>query len=58
MVWAVLWLVASVTGWVNLVAFISHVTMATAVLTSFAAWQAARVEVNQNNEIEKKAGET
>jgi hypothetical protein len=37
---AVLWVVATYTGWVNTIWFISHVTMATAVCTFVAAWRA------------------
>jgi hypothetical protein len=46
--WLVLWAVAIPIGWISSVAFISHVTMATAVLTSFAAWASGRVEVKQD----------
>lgn len=49
--WAVLWGVAIPLGWINSIAFISHVTMATALLTSFAAWCASRVEVKQDEQI-------
>lgn len=51
LLWAVLWVVATMFNWVALVIFISHVTMATAMLTSFAAWAASRVEVKQDEEI-------
>lgn len=37
---SVLWGVASFTGWVNSIAFISHVSMATMVFTFVAAWRA------------------
>lgn len=47
-VWALLWMLAGLIGWIQLVAFISHVTMATAMLTSFAAYCASRVEVKQD----------
>lgn len=47
-VWALLWVLASLVGWIQLVVFISHVTMATAMLTSFAAWCSSRVEVKQD----------
>lgn len=50
--WAAVWVVASepVFAWVESIRFISHVTMATALLTSFAAWCAARVEVRQEEQ--------
>lgn len=37
---AVLWIIASFTGWVNSVAFISHISMATMIFTFVAAWRA------------------
>lgn len=49
--WALVWGVAHPLGWINSIAFISEVTMATALLTSFAAWCAARVEVKQDEQI-------
>lgn len=53
MIWAIIWAVAIPLHWINSIAFISHVTMATALLTSFAAWCASRVEVKQDEEINK-----
>lgn len=42
--WALLWLVASFVGWINSVAFVSHMSMAALVYTSAAAWQSARAD--------------
>lgn len=42
-----LWIVAMPTGWIHSVTFVSHVSMATAVFTCFAAWCSSRVEVKQ-----------
>lgn len=43
-----LWGVATFIGWVESVAFISHVSMAALLLETFLAWQNARVEVKQD----------
>jgi hypothetical protein len=43
-VWAALWVVASFTGWIHSVTFVSHMSMAALVYTSAAAWQGARAE--------------
>lgn len=37
---AALWIMAGVTGWVNSIAFIAHISMATMVFTFIAAWRA------------------
>lgn len=39
-----LWAVATVTGWVNSPAFISHVSMLALVYAAFTGWQGARAE--------------
>jgi hypothetical protein len=52
----ILWAIAGVTGWVNSPAFISHVSMVALILGSLSAWQAARVEVRQEEEL--KSNET
>jgi hypothetical protein len=39
-----LWGVAFLTGWINSVAFISHVSMVALVYAAASAWQAARAE--------------
>lgn len=48
--WLCLWIVAAVTGWINSVAFVSHMSMAALVLASLAAWQGARTEEKQDKE--------
>jgi hypothetical protein len=59
LIWAIIWVIASepITGWVKHISFISHVTMATALLTSFAAWCASRTEVKQDKMIEEQTGQ-
>lgn len=52
--WACIWAVAVPMGWIQSITFVSHVTMATALLTSFAAWCAARVEVKQDEQIDEQ----
>lgn len=47
-VWALIWIVAGFRGWLSSVTFVSHISMATALLTSFAAWCSTRVEVKQD----------
>jgi hypothetical protein len=42
--WILLWIVAAITGWIQSVAFVSHMSMAALVLGSASAWQAARTE--------------
>lgn len=37
---ALLWIVATDTGWVNSIKFLSHISMATMVFTFVAAWRA------------------
>lgn len=51
--WVVLVPVAWATGWVNSPAFISYLSMIALVLGSWSAWQAARVEVAQQQQEEK-----
>ena len=43
-----LWLVASFTGWIESVKFVSHVSMAALVLAELSSWQAARVEQKED----------
>lgn len=45
--WLVTWAVAWFTGWIYQVAFVSHLSVIALVLTSWGAWQSARVEVHQ-----------
>jgi hypothetical protein len=42
--WVALWVVATFTGWINSVAYVSHLSQAALVLGSWSAWQGARVE--------------
>jgi hypothetical protein len=51
--WFGLWGVASVFGWIQDVRFVSHISMAALVLGSWSSWQAARVEVRQEDQIEE-----
>lgn len=46
--WAVIWALAGPAHWLQSVVFVSNVSMATALLTSFAAWGSTRVEVKQD----------
>lgn len=48
--WVVLIPIAWATGWVNSAAFISYLSMIALVLGSWSAWQAARVEVAQQEQ--------
>lgn len=41
-------------GWLNSVVFVSLMSMVALFLGSFSAWQAARVEVNQDEEVKKQ----
>lgn len=43
--WALLWVVAAIFGWLASVVFVSHLSMASLVLGSASAWQAARGEM-------------
>lgn len=45
---------AGAVGWVNSNAFISYISMLALFLGSFSAWQAARVEVRQEEELQSK----
>ena len=42
-------------GWLESVVFVSLVSMLALFLGSFSSWQAARVEVKQDDEIDRKA---
>jgi hypothetical protein len=53
LIWFVLWGLATVFGWINQTQFVSHISMMALVLGSWSSWQAARVEVKQEAEIEK-----
>lgn len=42
--WLALWGVAALSGWLKSVVFVSHLSIAALVLSSFAGWQSARAE--------------
>lgn len=46
--WIALWIVASLTGWIESVAFVSHISMIALVLASVSSWQAARTEEKED----------
>jgi hypothetical protein len=48
--WVALWVAAFVFGWLSSVTFVSHLSAVALILGSWSSWQAARVEVNQQNE--------
>jgi len=43
-----LWITASLSGWLSSVVFVSHVSMVALVLAEFGAWQASRVEQKED----------
>lgn len=49
--WIPFTVLAYALGWLNSVVFVSLASMVALWLGSFSAWQAARVEVNQEEEI-------
>ena len=53
--WLAMIPVSLVTGWVNSVVYVSALSLWALVSGHWSAWQAARVEVNQQIEAEKKA---
>lgn len=44
------WMLSTATGWVKSVALISHLSFIALILGSLSAWQAARVEVKQDEQ--------
>jgi len=48
--WLALWLAAWLFGWLSSVTFVSHLSAVALVLGSLSSWQAARVEVKQEQE--------
>jgi len=46
--WIMLWIVASITGWIHSVTFISHLSIIALILASAASWQGARTEVKED----------
>jgi hypothetical protein len=57
----ILWIVmipaSLITGWVRSVVFVSALSLWALVAGHWSAWQAARVEVNQEHEAKKRARE-
>lgn len=49
--WIVLWVVATWTGWIHDVAYVSHLSQLALVLGSLSAYQAARVEAQQEERL-------
>lgn len=54
--WLPVTVLAYYAGWLESVTFVSVISMVALFLGSFSSWQASRVEVVQNREIEKKEG--
>jgi hypothetical protein len=54
--WVLLWIAAAFMGWLKSVVFVSHLSAAALVLGSWSSWQAARVEVKQDEEIAEATG--
>ena len=52
--WFSLWAVATWTGWIHDVAYVSHLSQAGLVLGSWSAWQAARVEAQQDERLARR----
>lgn len=52
--WLPFTMLAFALGWLQSVVFVSLMSMIALFLGSFSAWQAARVEVNQDEEMVKK----
>jgi hypothetical protein len=52
--WVGLWIAAFVFGWLSSVTFVSHLSAVALILGSWSSWQAARVEVRQEEELNKK----
>jgi hypothetical protein len=55
--WCLLWIAAFALGWLSSVVFVSHLSAIALILGSWSSWQAARVEVTQDEEIRKKQNE-
>jgi hypothetical protein len=53
--WIVMIPVSLATGWVRSVTFVAALSLWALVTGHWSAWQAARVEVNQNREAEERA---
>ena len=55
--WIVMIPVSILTGWVSSVTFVACLSLWALVSGHWSAWQAARVEVNQQEEVEKRSKE-
>lgn len=53
-----LWAIATLTGLVKSVTFVSHVSMLALVLAEFSAWQSSRTEQKQDKDIDELEDET
>jgi hypothetical protein len=53
--WIVMIPISLATGWVRSVTFVAKLSLWALVTGHWSAWQAARVEVNQNREAEERA---
>lgn len=51
--WSGLWIIAAYVGWLRSIVFLSHISMATALLGSVSSWQAARIEAKQDQANEQ-----
>lgn len=48
--WIAVWITATLTGWINSVAFVSHLSIIALILSSWSAWQAARTEQKEDEQ--------
>lgn len=48
--WCLVWLAASIFGWLTSVTFVSHLSVIALILTSAGAWQGARTEDKQDQD--------
>lgn len=53
LLWIPITILAFALGWLESVTFVSLISMLALFLGSFSAWQAARTEVKQDEEVEK-----
>lgn len=49
--WIALWVAAFVFGWLSIVTFVAHVSMAALVETAFMGWTSARAEVAAEDQV-------
>jgi hypothetical protein len=55
--WIIMIPISFITGWINLVTYVSMLSLWALVSGHLSAWQAARVEVRQEEEKKKNKGE-